>query len=321
MTSYLIMFGIFAAVTILVGAIFYLLYDANASTTEDRLEILTGRKAARAEDQGIMKVDQVAAGGGVTRFFGKMFQGIGNIGLFFEQADSPIRPDMFFLTSFIFLFLGVGVGWASRAPMPLWPVFSIAFSLFPLMWLWMRRRGRFKRFAKQLPDAMELIARALRSGHSLNQGIAVVVEEMPAPIATEFMLAYEEQNLGIPIDIALKNMMKRMPNMDLKFFVTAVAIQKQAGGDLAEILDKIGYIIRERFKIMGQVMALTGEGRMSGIVLQALPIGLFLTLYYMNPEYVMLLFQEELGKQMLFYSIIMQILGAFVIKKIVAIKV
>lgn len=321
MTGYLIMFGIFAAVTILVGAIFFLLYDANASTTEDRLEILTGKKSARAEDQGIMKEDLVAAGGGVTRFFGKMFEGVGNIGLFFEQADSPVRPDMFFLMSFLFLFLGVGVGWASRAPMPLWPVFALGFSLFPLIWLWMRRRGRFKSFAKQLPDAMELIARALRSGHSLNQGIAVVVEEMPSPIATEFMLAYEEQNLGVPIEFALKNMLKRMPNMDLKFFVTAVGIQKQAGGDLSEILDKIGYIIRERFKIMGQVMALTGEGRISGIVLQALPIGLFLTLYYMNPEYVMLLFQEELGKQMLFYAIVMQILGAFVIKKIVAIKV
>ena len=228
---------------------------------------------------------------------------------------------MFFLMSFLGLFLGTGVGWVSRAPMPLWPVFALGFSLMPLIWLGMRRRGRFKRFAKQLPDTMELIARALRSGNSLNQGIAVVVEEMPSPVATEFMLAYEEQNLGIPIEIALKNMVKRMPNMDLKFFVTAVAIQKQAGGDLAEILDKIGYIIRERFKIMGQVMALTGEGRMSGIVLQAMPIALFLTLYYMNPEYVMLLFQDELGKQMLFYAILMQILGAFVIKKIVAIKV
>ena len=116
-------------------------------------------------------------------------------------------------------------------------------------------------------------------------------------------------------------MLKRMPNMDLKFFVTAVTIQKQSGGDLSEILDKIGYIIRERFKIMGQVMALTGEGRISGVVLQAMPIALFLILYYMNPDYVMLLFQEELGKQMLFYAVAMQIMGAFVIKKIVAIKV
>ena len=319
--DYLIMFGIFAAVTILAGAIFYLLYDAGASTTEDRLEILTGKKSARAEEQSIMKENMMDAGGGITQIFAKMFKRVGNVGLFFEQADSPIQPDVFLLMSGGCLVLGGGVGWASRAPIPLWPVFAIGFALMPLGWLWFRRRGRFKRFARQLPDAMELIARALRSGHSLNQGINVVVEEMPAPVATEFMLAYEEHNLGIPIEVALKNMMKRMPNMDLKFFATAVAIQKQAGGDLAEILDKIGHIIRERFKIMGQVMALTGEGRMSGVCLQALPIALFITLYYLNPEYVMLLFKEELGKQMLGYAIVMQIIGAFVIKKIVAIKV
>ena len=129
MTSYLILFGIFAAVTILVGAIFFLLYDANTSTTEDRLEVLTGKKAIRAEDQSIIKEDMVAAGGSVTRLFGKMFEGIGNIGLFFEQADSPIRPDMFFLLSFISLFLGTGVGWASHAPIPLWPIFALFFSL------------------------------------------------------------------------------------------------------------------------------------------------------------------------------------------------
>lgn len=321
MTSYLILFGIFAAVTILAGAIIYLLNDGSASATEDRLEILTGKKSARAEDQGIMKEDMMNAGSGITRFFATMFKGVGNVGLFFEQADSPIRPDMFLLMSAGCLILGVGGGWASRAPLPLWPVFATGFALMPLGWLWFRRGSRFKRFAKQLPDAMELIARALRSGHSLNSGINVVVEEMPSPIATEFMLAYEEQNLGIPIEIALKNMLKRMPNMDLKFFVTAVTIQKQSGGDLSEILDKIGYIIRERFKIMGQVMALTGEGRISGVVLQAMPVALFLILYYMNPDYVMLLFQEDLGKEMLFYAVAMQIMGAFVIKKIVAIKV
>lgn len=320
--DYLFMFGIFATVTILASAVFFLLYDSKASTTEDRLEVLTGKKPTnKEEEQGIMKEDLVSAGNGITQMLAKMFEGMGNIGLFFEQADSPIRPDMFFTLSGVGLVLGTGVGWASRAPVPLWPVFAIAFSLMPLGWLWFRRRSRFKSFAKQLPDAMELIARALRSGHSLNQGIAVVVEEMPAPISTEFMLAYEEQNLGIPIETALKNMMKRMPNMDLKFFVTAVGIQKQAGGDLSEILDKIGYIIRERFKIMGQVMALTGEGRISGVVLQALPIALFLTLYYLNSEYVMLLFQDELGKKMLLYAVVMQVLGAFVIKKIVAIKV
>ncbi len=312
MPGILIPIAIFVAVTVIVAAVFFLFADGDSST-EDRLEVLTGRKSAGADDQGIMKDDMLeATESGIGSIFARMFKGVENLGLFFEQADSPIRPEQFFILTAVSGLVGVVLGWASRAPVPLWPVFGLLIGAGPFIWLWWRRRRRFKKFAKQLPDAMELIGRALRSGHSLSSGIHVVVEEMPSPIATEFLMAYEEQNLGVPIERALKSMLKRMPNMDLKFFVTAVAIQKQAGGDLAEVLDKIGYIIRERFKIMGQV---------SGIVLQGLPIALFLVVYYINPEYVTMLFEEELGKQMLAYAIVMQIIGAFVIKKICNIKI
>ena len=173
----------------------------------------------------------------------------------------------------------------------------------------------------QLPDALALIARALRSGHSLASAINVIVDEMPAPISVEFGMAYEEQNLGVPVDKALRSMLKRMPNLDLKFFVTAVAIQKQSGGDLAEILDKISYVVRERFKILGTVAALTAEGRLSGIVLMALPLALFVAVYFLNPEYVMLLFTTAEGRQMVTIAIVMQLIGAYVIKRIVNIKV
>ena len=168
---------------------------------------------------------------------------------------------------------------------------------------------------------MELIARALRSGHSLASGLHVVVEEMPEPISTEFGIAFEQQNLGISIEKALKSMLNRMPNLDLKFFVTAVAIQRQAGGDLAEILDKIGYVIRERFKIMGQVQALTGEGRISGVVLMGLPIALFFAVYFLNPEYMMTLFTHPTGRKMIGGALVLQVLGAYSIKRIVDIKV
>ena len=114
----------------------------------------------------------------------------------------------------------------------------------------------------------------------------VVAEEMPAPICKEFGRVYEEQNLGIPLEEALKGMCDRVPNLDLRFFVTSVAIQRQTGGDLAEILDRIGHVIRERFKILGQVKALTAEGRLSGIVLIAMPIGLFLLMLWMKPDYI-----------------------------------
>ncbi len=144
---------------------------------------------------------------------------------------------------------------------------------------------------------------------------------MPAPLGNEFGRVFEEQNLGIPMEEALTNMTERIPNLDLKFFVTAVILQRQTGGDLAEILDKIGYLIRERFQIWGQVQALTGEGRLSGIVLLALPPLLFVAVYHLNRDYIMVLFTDPMGKKMLAGAIVMQVLGALAIRKIVNIKV
>jgi tight adherence protein B len=189
------------------------------------------------------------------------------------------------------------------------------------MWLRFQKKRRFKRFAKQFPDALELIGRALRAGHSLAAGFGLVAEEMTAPIGKEFARVFEEQNLGVSLDQALESMAKRIPNLDVKFFSTAVILQRQTGGDLAEILDKIGYLVRERFKIWGQVQALTGEGRLSGVILLALPPLLFLAVYRLNPDYVMPLFTDPMGKKMLAGGVVMQILGALVIRKIVNIKV
>jgi len=316
---------ILLSLVVFVGAIAFVLFigglmkDMGTSKTEDRLAIMTGQKSA--EDAATKKELLRETADGVHNSIGRWFAKIGDFPKLFEQAESPISMDKFFLISGVCLGLGAAIGIITRIPPAAIPIFAIFIGLCPLFWLLFRRRSRFKKFAKQLPDAMELVGRALRSGHSLASGLHVVVEEMPAPISTEFGKAYEEQNLGIPIEQALKNMLTRVPNLDLKFFVTAVAIQRQAGGDLAEILDKISYIIRERFKIMGQVAALTGEGRISGIVLMGLPIVLFFAVYYLNPDYVMLLFTEELGRKMIAFGIVMQILGAVCIKKIVNIKI
>ena len=144
---------------------------------------------------------------------------------------------------------------------------------------------------------------------------------MSEPIRKEFHRCYEAQNLGVPLEEALEDMTERVPNLDLRFFVTAIVLQRQTGGDLAEILDKIGSLIRERFKIWGQIQALTGEGRLSGIVLLALPPALFVVMYYLNPDYCSVLFTDPMGHKMLAGAVVMQILGALVIKKIISIKV
>jgi tight adherence protein B len=201
------------------------------------------------------------------------------------------------------------------------PLMALFLGVLPIIWLLFRRKRRLKTFAAQLPEALELIARALRAGHSLAAGFSLVAQEMSDPISSEFSRTFEEQNLGKPLDEALEDLTKRVPNLDLKFFATAIILQRQTGGDLAEILDKIGYLIRERFKIWGQVQALTGEGRLSGIVLLALPPALFAVVYRMNPDYLMLLFTDDLGKKMLVGGIISQLLGALMIRKIVNIRV
>ena len=319
--SVLILGAVFVGVVLLVLAVPMLLRDKSVSKMEDRLNTLTGKgdrgdgslselsqlvAAQRGEGKGVLEIV-------VSRWF--------NLPRLFSQADVT-----FSVTTFMSISLGIGFV-ASLActyagiHFTLAPVAGLAFSSLPLVWLMMRRKRRLKRFAAQLPEALELVARALRAGHSLAAGFRLVASEMSEPIGGEFNRVFEEQNLGISFEEALESLTERVPNLDLKFFATAVVLQRQTGGDLAEILDKIGSLIRERFKIWGQVQALTGEGRLSGIVLLALPPLLFVAVYRMNPDYLMLLFTDELGKKMLIGGVLLQLLGALVIRKIVNIRV
>lgn len=313
---------VFLAVTVLVLAVMFIIKDMKPTKAEDRLQILTSGKpigddTPKSLQASLMRDGMSTFSEGLAKLFGR----IGNLPLLLEQADSPVKADMFFAMSGGLGAVGLVAAVILNSPPPLYPVAFLMLGSLPFAWIMWRRGRRFAAFSKQLPDALELIARALRSGHGLSSGLHVVIDEMPDPISMEFGMAYEEQNLGHSIEQSLKNMLRRMPNLDLKFFATAVAIQKQAGGDLAEILDKIGYIIRERFKILGAVQALTGEGRISGIVLMALPIAIFVAVYQLNAEYMMTLFRDPMGRIMLAIAAGLQVLGAIVIKKIIAIKV
>jgi tight adherence protein B len=176
-------------------------------------------------------------------------------------------------------------------------------------------------FERQLPEAMDLLARSLRAGHSLADGIRLISQDMSAPISNEFGRCYEQQNLGIPLEEALEEMSERVPNVDLRFFCTAMILQRETGGDMVELLEKIGRLIRERFQLRGTVKALTGEGRLSGVVLLALPVLLAVYMYFRNPEYLMLLIRDPMGRTMVIGAIVLQVIGAIVIKKIVDIKV
>jgi tight adherence protein B len=307
-------------VVAMVGVLLFMLMGKNEEgAAGDRLDALVGRNLRKESSadmllkQALMEQDRQTL---LDRLTPEMF----NLTKMFEQADANIKPSALFGISIgLSVFGALVCAWLVNIYVV--PVGIIVFFALPWIWLYMKRAKRLDMFQAQLPDAMELVARALRAGHSLAAGMHVVAEEMPAPISKEFARVYDEQNLGIPLEEALKGMCDRVPNLDLRFFVTSVAIQRQTGGDLAEILDRIGHIIRERFKILGQVKALTAEGRLSGIVLIAMPIGLFLLMLWMKPDYIQLLWTDDLGIKMSIGAIILVLIGSYAIKKIVDIKV
>ncbi len=323
MSTLIITLAAFVGVSALVGSVAFLVWGAADQKAEDRLVMLTSASTSMKKlGKNGNGQSAVLAGALDDRisFADDLLEKF-NLRLIYEQAHMPIPPQQFAML--------LGITAAAGAVIPgvagLNPVFGVVsglvVGLLPLLWLIFKRKARLKAFAKQLPDALELIARALRAGHSLSAGFSLVADEMMDPIGGEFQKVFEEQNLGIAMEDTLSNVCNRVPNLDLKFFATAVVLQRQTGGDLAEILDKIGYIIRERFKIWGQVQALTGEGRISGVVLLALPPVMFVAVYQLNPGYVMPLFSDAMGRQMLFFGVVMQLLGALAIRKIVNIKV
>jgi tight adherence protein B len=197
----------------------------------------------------------------------------------------------------------------------------LAVFVLPILYLIRRRNKRLKKLTQQLPDVFELLGQALRAGNSLATAMQLVAKELPDPAGTEFGRVFHEQNLGLKIEDALHNLAERVGALDVRFFVTAVLIQRQIGGDLAEVLDKIGSVIRERLQLFGTVQGLTAEGRLSGYVLLALPVLVFLILMYVNPEYMSILYTDPTGKTILTTAVVMQLMGWAMIKKIVNIKV
>jgi tight adherence protein B len=318
-TPTLISILVFAAVAGMVGVLAFVFRDQRPETAT-RLDMLVGKRT-RQEAQAADILRKTAFESDKKSLLEAMTPKFLSPQKMFEQADCHIKPGT--LTG-IGLLLGVvaaTVTFLAKLPWWLAPVNALVMFSLPWIWLYMKRAKRLKRFMAQMPDGLELVARALRSGQSLAAAMHVVSEEMPEPISVEFGRVFEEQNLGIPIEESMKSMCDRVPLMDLRFFVTSVGIQRQTGGDLAEILDKIGYVIRERFRILGQVKALTGEGRLSGVVLIALPFALFGFMLNAKPDYIEALWKTDLGQKMSIVAIIAQVVGALVIRKIVNIKV
>ena len=201
------------------------------------------------------------------------------------------------------------------------PLAALAAGAAPLAWLVKRRSSRMKRFEEQFPEALDLLGRAVRSGQAFQTALGMVADELPEPVGPEFRKTFDQQNYGLPLRDALNEMSVRVKILDVRFFVTAVLIQRDTGGNLAEILDNLAHVVRERFKIQRQVRVHTAHGRFTGYVLMALPAALAVALTFINPEHMALLFHEKMGQNMLIGAVVMQAIGYVWIRKVIKIEV
>ena len=205
---------------------------------------------------------------------------------------------------------------------PLSIVFGAAFGFaLPFMFLRFKRTKRLRKFEEEFPEALDLISRALKAGHAFATGLKMVADEMSEPIGPEFRKTFDEQNFGLPLKDSLENLTLRVPLLDMRFFSTAVLIQRETGGNLSEILENLAHVVRERFKILRQVRVYTAHGRLTGYVLLALPAVLAIALSFINPEHMNMLFRERMGQIMLMCALGMQTAGFVWIRQVVKIEV
>lgn len=294
--------------------------DTPAGSAGRRLKSLTPAASAKEEQvRALMRDQSLSTIPLLDRTLGK-FSRMGNFHLLITQSGVKINLGT------LILMCGAlsAVGLLTGAIMGSWVLatgLAVLGLYLPIAWLKIMKKRRLNAFESQFPEAIELMARALRAGHSFSSAMSMISEELDDPVAGEFTHVFDDYSFGKPLGDALDSMVARVGTQDVKFFATAVALQRETGGNLTEILDNMGYIIRERFKLMRQVKALSAEGRLSAGVLTAMPPVLLLFLATTSPKYVDLLFTHPTGHLMLIIGGVCQILGILVIRAIVTIKV
>jgi len=237
------------------------------------------------------------------------------------QSGLAIKPAKLLLMSAV---LGLGSYLVSSYFLPHFyfalPIAAVAASI-PFLVVMVKRRMRLRKFEEHFPEALDLLGRAVRAGHAFTTGLEMISKESPEPLAGEFRTTFEEQNFGLPLRDALLNMTERVPIIDVRFFVTALLIQKETGGNLAEILDGLARVIRDRFRIYREVRVRTAQGRLTAGILIALPIFMMLILSVLNPKYIGVLFTDPKGPVVLIIAAVMQLIGSAILWKIIHFEV
>jgi tight adherence protein B len=237
------------------------------------------------------------------------------------QAGIRTRPGKVLLISGVaglatYLVVGWVLGQSSMAA-----IAALVAVTVPVAVVAIKRRRRMMQFEQSFPEALDLLGRAVRAGHAFTTGIEMVATESPEPVSGEFRTTFEEQNLGLPLRDALLNMAQRVPLVDVRFFATALLVQKETGGNLAEILDELARVMRERFRIHREVQVKTAQGRLTAAILIALPIGMLVVMKVLNPGYIDVLFTDPIGPKILAGAALLQIIGSLILWKIVHIDV
>lgn len=237
-----------------------------------------------------------------------------------EQADIHVPIGVILLLSTLISFITLLLCLFVRTPVLVFPIAMLIGGISPFLFVFWKKRQRLQHFEAQLPEALDLMARALQAGHTFIIGMRMVGEEFADPIRKEFSRTIEEIYFGLDTSEALKNLANRMDSLDLKFFVTSFLIQRETGGNLAEVIDSISSLIRQRFELQARVRALSAEGKLSAMILFALPVFLLGIMYFTNPVYIMLLFTDPLGQAMLLGGTLLMVTGAIITKRMVTIQ-
>jgi tight adherence protein B len=252
---------------------------------------------------------------------------ISNLQPFLEQANLKIRAGNIIMLCLVSAGIFGAVGFVLAGSLP--PKQALLFAavgvvlggFFPYSYASYRRTKRFQKFEELFPEAIDTLARAVRAGHAFTTALELIANELSEPVASEFRKLFEEQKFGLPVRDALMNLAERMPLVDVKFFVTAVMLQRETGGNLAEILDNLSYVIRERFKIMRQVRVYTAQGRLTMLLLMGLPPLIVMTMLLTSPAFIRPLFADPIGHVLIVAGVVLQTFGYFVIRKIIQIQV
>jgi tight adherence protein B len=297
--------------------------SAQSRTLEKRLSEATGMVGPSAADLAGGSLLRKEAAGPLPNIDRVARQALKGSALerWIEQSGTGISAGSCILTSLV---IGATLGFLAMSfvgrPWAVLLGFLLGICIVPMV-LRQKRASRLYKFEETFPEALDLLSRGIRAGHAFTAGMKMVADELHEPVGPEFRKAFDEQNFGLPLKESLNNLCLRVPILDVRFFSTAVLIQRETGGNLSEILDNLAAVVRERFKIRRQVRVHTAHGRFTGYVLMALPAFLAFALSFINPEHMNRLFEERLGQMMIIASIIMQAVGFFWIKQVIKIEV